>query len=85
MLIRTVCIIALFMAVGCSSIGEGYSAHYGLTNPESDPAYRNLTDEAFASGVVGDQYIEDYEKKYREKDVLKASEPETPGDEDRQP
>ena len=72
MLIKTGCMMLLLAAVGCASVSEGYTARYGLTNPESPSAYRNLTDEAPSSGVVGDQYVEEYEKKYREKDILRV-------------
>jgi len=85
LLIRTACMMALLVSVGCASVGEGYSARYGLTNPESPPAYRDLTDESYSTGVVGDRYIEEYDRKYREKDVLKTPETTIPADEETQP
>jgi hypothetical protein len=75
----------LLITAGCASLGEGYTAHYGLTNPESPPGSRDLTDEAYGSGIVGDQYIEEYEEKYRQKNVLKVIEPEGSEGEERQP
>lgn len=85
MLMRAVCTVMLLIMVGCASLGEGYTAHYGLTNPESPVGYRDLTDEAYGTGIVGDQYIEEYEEKYRQRNVLKVSEPEESEEEERQP
>lgn len=75
----------LLTAFGCASIGEGYTARYGLTNPESTSAYQDLTDEAYASDTVGDRYVEEYERKYHDKDIIKAPAPAAPDGEEPQP
>ena len=85
MLIRIACIMALLMGGGCASIGEGYTARYGLTNPESPPAPRELTDETYGGGTVGGKHIEEYEEKYQEKNVLRVTEPEGSDGEEREP
>ena len=74
---RVVCAAALLMATGCASLQEGYTTRLGLTNPENPPVHPDLVDETYAGGTVGQRQIEEYDKKYRETDVLKSPEVES--------
>jgi hypothetical protein len=74
----------LLTAVGCASLDEGYSARYGLTNTETPPVNPNLTDEMYGGGIVGQQQIEEYDKKYHEQDIFKPA-PSEPSEEQEQP
>jgi len=70
--------IALVMvASGCASFGENYETHYGLANPDNPPIHPNLVDETYAGGTVDAQSAEEYEKKYREKDVMRDTQRES--------
>ncbi|UCD56712.1 MAG: hypothetical protein JSV16_12905 [Candidatus Hydrogenedentota bacterium] len=75
----------LLMAAGCASIGEGYTTRYGLTNPDNPPVHPDLMDETYAGGIVGQRDINEYEKKYREKDIFRQTEPDLPEKQDQQP
>lgn len=70
MILRVLFAVAVLMAAGCASIGEGYTTRYGLANPESPAIRPNLVDETYAGGTIGQREIEEYEQKYRERDVL---------------
>lgn len=68
---RIICIGILLVAMaGCASLDEGYTTRYGLTNPESSLVPPTPTDETYQKGSVGQEYLEEYDKKYHEKDVL---------------
>ncbi len=56
----------LFGVAGCAALDEGYTTHYGLTSTE----YSHPAEKTYTGGTVGIQEIEEYEEKYREKDVL---------------
>jgi hypothetical protein len=64
----------LFMA-GCSSVREEYTTRYGLSNTTNPATSQTAADESYPVGVVGQQYIEEYDKKYHEKHVLRESPP----------
>lgn len=68
------CISALITLAGCAAIDEGYSAHYGLTGAEYPQAPSNPLDEAYPGGTVGIRQAEEYEEKYRERDVMERGE-----------
>ena len=69
--------IAVVLAVsGCASFGDNYETHYGLANPDTPPIHPNLVDETYAGGTIDAQSAEEYEKKYRDKDVLRDSQRE---------
>ncbi|RJP22242.1 MAG: hypothetical protein C4520_08575 [Candidatus Abyssobacteria bacterium SURF_5] len=59
-----------FLVVGCASLDEDYSTRFGLANPEYPLIPPTPTDEAYPKGSVGQQYIEEYDKKYHEEEVL---------------
>jgi hypothetical protein len=80
MLLKIICVVALLTLAGCAALGEGYSARYGLTNTENPQATANPVDESFSGGTVGIHEIEDYEKKYRERNVLGPQEIDSPSD-----
>jgi len=62
---------------GCVSFQEGYTTRYGLTNPDYPPIPPTPTDETYTPGSVGQQYIEEYDKKYHEKEVLISPAPDS--------
>lgn len=83
-LVLAALLVILPAAAGCASLGEGYTARYGLTNTETPPVSPNLTDEGYRGGVVGQQEIEEYDKKYHEQDIFRPAPPE-PSEEEEQP
>lgn len=76
MLARILVMVALLAMAGCAALEEGYTARYGLANPDTRPVHPDIVDESQASGSIGQQYIEDYDKKYREKDIFDRPETE---------
>lgn len=66
----TTLLVVFLTALGCASIEEGYSTHYGLTNPDVPPVNPDLTDESYRGGVVGQQEIEEYDKKYHDQETF---------------
>lgn len=69
-----IAIVFLFPA-GCAMFRDGFATRFGLANPEYPLVSPTPTDETYSGGNVGQQYIEDYDKKYHEKAVLPSSEP----------
>lgn len=76
MFTRILCIIGLLMAVGCASIRDGYTARFGLANPDTPPIPPNPVDEAYSGGTIGQQHIEEYDKKYHDKAIFGHKETE---------
>jgi hypothetical protein len=72
--------VALLTLGGCAALDEGYNTRYGLTNTENPQATANPVDESYGGGTVGIREIEEYEGKYRERDVLEAQEIDSPSD-----
>jgi len=70
MLARILCLIMLLGVAGCAALDEGYTTHYGLTSTEYSRGRQNPAEKTYTGGTVGIQEIEEYEEKYREKDVL---------------
>jgi hypothetical protein len=83
-LVLATLLMILLTAVGCASLDEGYTARYGLTNPENPPVHPDLMDETYGGGIVGQQEIEEYDKKYHEQDIFKPA-PSEPSQEQEQP
>lgn len=67
--------MALVFVAGCSSLREDYITRYGLTNTANPAVSGAAADESYSAGVVGQQYIEEYDKKYHERHVLRESPP----------
>ncbi len=67
----------VLIAAGCAAFEQGYTTRYGLTNPDNPPIHPDLMDETQSSGTVGQQQIEGYEKKYREKSIFQTPEAES--------
>jgi hypothetical protein len=66
---------ALAVLFGCCASLEGeYEARIGLMNPDYPLIPPTPTDETYAQGSVGQQYLEQYDKKFHEKDVLSTPE-----------
>ncbi len=80
MLAKIICVVALLTLAGCAALDEGYSAHYGLMSTENPQATANPVDESYGGGTVGIREIEEYEDKYRERDVLGSQEIDRPSD-----
>ena len=80
MLVRALCLMLLLASVGCAALGEGYSTHYGLTSTESPTGSPNPAEESYRGGTVGIQEIEEYDEKYREKDVIERVETPEPSE-----
>lgn len=74
MFARILCFSALLTVVGCAALDEGYTTHYGLTSTENPQAQANPAGDSYRGGTVGIQEIEEYEEKYRERDVIKSGE-----------
>ncbi len=70
-----ICLMLLLAAAGCTALDEGYSTHYGLTSTEYPRGRPNPAEETYGGGKVGIQEIEEYEEKYREKDVMEREAP----------
>lgn len=70
------CIAVALAASGCASFGENYETHYGLANPDNPTIHPDLVDETYAGGTVDAQSAEEYEKKYRDKDILRDTQRE---------
>jgi len=70
----------LLASVGCAALDEGYSTHYGLTSTESPAGRPNPAEEGYRGGTVGIQEIEEYDEKYREKDVIERVETPVPSE-----
>ncbi len=70
----------LLASVGCAALDEGYSTHYGLTSTESLTGSPNPAEEGYRGGTVGIQEIEEYDEKYREKDVIERVETPEPSE-----
>ena len=73
-LIRIIAGLLLLLLVGCALFREEYTTRYGLTNPEYPLVPPTPTDEAHPKGSIGQQYIEEYDKKYHEKGALSPAE-----------
>ena len=75
--VKIMCIALALIVAGCVAFEEGYTTRYGLTNPDNPPIHPDLMDETQSSGTVGQQEIEGYEKKYREKNIFQTPEAES--------
>jgi hypothetical protein len=74
---KIIIVAALALVVGgCASLEDGYAARIGLMNPDYPLIPPTPTDETYAQGSVGQQYLEQYDKKFHEKDVLPAPAPD---------
>lgn len=71
--IKILCLIILLTTVGCAALSEGYSTHYGLTSTDYPSVGPNVAEETYKGGTVGIQEIEEYDEKYREKDVIERA------------
>jgi len=65
--------IVLIFPTGCTIFRDGFATRFGLTNPEYPLVAPTPTDETYSGGAVGQQYMEEYDKKYHEKTVLPSS------------
>ncbi|RJP70759.1 MAG: hypothetical protein C4532_08735 [Candidatus Abyssobacteria bacterium SURF_17] len=78
-ILRILLSLLLLGLSACAVLDDGYSTHYGLTNPENPPVHPNLTDETYMGGTVSQREAEEYERKYHEHDIFKPTEPEATG------
>jgi hypothetical protein len=69
-------VICLVLATGCSLLDEGCSATYGLTNPQYSAVAPNPGDESIAGGDLDQQSVEQFDKKYHERNIFKTPQPE---------
>jgi hypothetical protein len=75
-LARILCITALLMTVGCTYFEGGYKTRVGLTNPDNPIIHPNVVDETYGGGTVGQREIEEYDKKYHDKNIFERSQPQ---------
>jgi hypothetical protein len=74
--------VLLVLTAGCASLEDGYATRVGLTNPDYPLMPPTPTDESYPKGSVGQRYIEEYDKKYHEKEVLSSPEQTAPEEEE---
>jgi hypothetical protein len=73
---RVFCIIGLLMTVGCASFEDGYATRFGLANPDNPPIHPNPVDESYSAGTIGQQQIEEYDRKYHDRTIFERGQPE---------
>ena len=74
MFARILCFSALLTVVGCAALDDGYTTHYGLTSTESPQVGTNPAGDSYRGSTVDIQEMEEYEEKYRERDVIESGE-----------
>ena len=70
LVVRISAILVFLIGAGCATFEDGYATRFGLANPEYPVVPPAPTDETYSGGSVGQEYIEEYDKKYHEKAVL---------------
>ena len=73
MFTRILCIIGLLMTAGCASFRDGYTTRFGLANPDTPPINPNPVDEAYPGGTIGQQHMEEYDKKYHDRAIFRPT------------
>jgi hypothetical protein len=81
-LLKILIAIVFIFPAGCAMFRDGFTTRFGLANPEYPLVSPTPTDETYSGGAVGQQYIEEYDKKYHEKTVLPSSNEPAPEERD---
>ena len=79
------CISGLLLTVGCASFKDGYTARFGLANPDNPPIHPNPVDETYSGGTIGQQQIEEYDRKYHDKTILERERTEIVEEDEAEP
>jgi hypothetical protein len=64
------CMLVVLTAVSCASFREGYETRFGLANPDNPPIHPDPVDETYSAGTIGQQHIEEYDRKYHDKAIF---------------